>query len=77
VADRSRPSGALVGYYRVLEDIGNVADMLEVYRMVLETGQSRCHGTMDARCEIIGRVVIEGCRAGQRLAHRRPDRDLY
>ena len=33
--------------------------MLEVNRMVLETNQSRCHGTVDAGCEIIGRVTIE------------------
>jgi glucose-1-phosphate thymidylyltransferase len=44
------------GYWK---DTGNVADMLEVNRMVLETAQPRCSGTVDAGSEIIGRVVIE------------------
>ena len=49
-------SSVITGYWK---DTGNVADMLEVNRMVLETAESRCHGTVDAECEIIGRVVIE------------------
>ena len=49
-------SSVITGYWK---DTGNVADMLEVNRMVLETTESRCHGTVDAGCEIIGRVVIE------------------
>ena len=49
-------SSIITGYWK---DTGNVADMLEVNRMVLETVESRCHGTLDPGCEIIGRVVIE------------------
>ena len=49
-------SSVITGYWK---DTGNVADMLEVNRMVLETIPAQCHGTVDARCEIIGRVVIE------------------
>ena len=49
-------SSVISGYWK---DTGNVADMLEVNRMVLETTPSRCHGTVDPGCEIIGRVVIE------------------
>jgi len=53
---RTVRSSLISGYWK---DTGNVADMLEVNRMVLETTQSRCHGTADAGCEIIGRVAIE------------------
>ncbi len=49
-------SSVITGYWK---DTGNVADMLEVNRMVLETIEPRCHGTLDPGCEIIGRVVIE------------------
>ncbi len=49
-------SSVISGYWK---DTGNVADMLEVNRMVLETTQPRCDGTVDAECEIIGRVCIE------------------
>jgi glucose-1-phosphate thymidylyltransferase len=49
-------SSIISGYWK---DTGNVTDMLEVNRMVLETTQSRCDGTVDAGCEIIGRVCIE------------------
>jgi glucose-1-phosphate thymidylyltransferase len=48
-------SSVISGYWK---DTGNVADMLEVNRMVLETTQARCDGTVDADCEIIGRVCI-------------------
>ena len=50
-------SSVISGYWK---DTGNVADMLEVNRMVLETAEPRQHGTVDAGSEIIGRVVIEG-----------------
>ena len=49
-------SSIISGYWK---DTGNVADMLEVNRMVLETVEPQCHGTVDSACEIIGRVVIE------------------
>ena len=49
-------SSVISGYWK---DTGNVADMLEVNRMVLETTQSDCRGTVDTGCEIIGRVAIE------------------
>jgi glucose-1-phosphate thymidylyltransferase len=49
-------SSVISGYWK---DTGNVADMLEVNRMVLETTDSRCQGTVDAGCEIIGRVLID------------------
>ena len=50
-------SSVIAGYWK---DTGNVTDMLEVNRMVLETAEPRLHGTVDAGSEIIGRVVIEG-----------------
>ena len=44
------------GYWK---DTGNVSDMLEVNRMVLE-GLEACQlGTLDAETELIGRVAIE------------------
>ena len=49
-------SSVITGYWK---DTGNVADMLEVNRMVLETTESRCDGIVDGGCEIIGRVVID------------------
>jgi glucose-1-phosphate thymidylyltransferase len=49
-------SSVISGYWK---DTGNVTDMLEVNRMVLETTESQCQGTVDAGCEIIGRVAIE------------------
>lgn len=49
-------SSVITGYWK---DTGNVTDMLEVNRMVLEAAEPRCDGTADAGCEIIGRVVIE------------------
>jgi glucose-1-phosphate thymidylyltransferase len=48
-------SSVISGYWK---DTGNVTDMLEVNRMVLETTEARCHGTVDPECEIIGRVVV-------------------
>ena len=49
-------SSVISGYWK---DTGNVTDMLEVNRMVLETAEPRQRGTVDAGSEIIGRVVIE------------------
>jgi glucose-1-phosphate thymidylyltransferase len=55
--EHGRPvlSSTVSGYWK---DTGNVADMLEVNRMVLETVQPQCGGTVDVDSEIIGRVVI-------------------
>lgn len=44
------------GYWK---DTGNVADILEANRMVLEGIESRISGTVDPASELIGRVVIE------------------
>jgi glucose-1-phosphate thymidylyltransferase len=49
-------STTITGYWK---DTGNVADMLEVNRLVLETLEPRLDGTVDAGTEIIGRVVVE------------------
>ena len=49
-------SSLVTGYWK---DTGNVADMLEVNRMVLETAEPVCRGEVDAESELIGRVVIE------------------
>ncbi|KUN23365.1 glucose-1-phosphate thymidylyltransferase [Streptomyces antibioticus] len=44
------------GYWK---DTGNVTDMLEVNRTVLETLEPRIEGSVDAASEIIGRVRID------------------
>ncbi len=63
-------SSVISGYWK---DTGNVADMLEVNRLVLETIPSRCDGTLDAGCEIIGRVHIEAApRSAARASSGRP-----
>jgi glucose-1-phosphate thymidylyltransferase len=49
-------STVISGYWK---DTGNVADMLEVNRLVLESMETRSHGTVDAASELIGRVVVE------------------
>jgi glucose-1-phosphate thymidylyltransferase len=49
-------STMITGYWK---DTGNVADMLEVNRMVLESVTPVQHGAVDAGSELIGRVVIE------------------
>jgi glucose-1-phosphate thymidylyltransferase len=49
-------STVISGYWK---DTGNVADMLEVNRMVLESMPAAVRGTVDAASELIGRVVIE------------------
>ena len=48
-------STTITGYWK---DTGNVADMLEVNRMVLETVEPQVRGTVEAS-ELIGRVVVE------------------
>jgi glucose-1-phosphate thymidylyltransferase len=56
--DNGRPvnSTVIIGYWK---DTGNVADMLEVNRLVLETIEPCLDGIVDSDCEIIGRVVVE------------------
>ncbi|WP_031082810.1 glucose-1-phosphate thymidylyltransferase [Streptomyces sp. NRRL WC-3549] len=49
-------STIISGYWK---DTGNVTDMLEVNRSVLETLQPSTEGTVDDSSEIIGRVRIE------------------
>jgi glucose-1-phosphate thymidylyltransferase len=49
-------STVISGYWK---DTGNVADMLEVNRTILETLEPKVDGTVDDVSEIIGRVVIE------------------
>jgi glucose-1-phosphate thymidylyltransferase len=49
-------STTITGYWK---DTGNVTDMLEVNRLVLEGIEPRQDGTIGPGCEIIGRVVIE------------------
>jgi glucose-1-phosphate thymidylyltransferase len=49
-------STIITGYWK---DTGNVTDMLEVNRMVLEGLCARQQGTVDETSELLGRVVIE------------------
>ena len=49
-------STTIAGYWK---DTRNVADMLEVNRMVLEDLEPLCRGTADGATELIGRVVLE------------------
>jgi glucose-1-phosphate thymidylyltransferase len=49
-------STVISGYWK---DTGNVADMLEVNRTILETLEPETKGSVDDASEIIGRVVIE------------------
>ena len=49
-------STTITGYWK---DTGNVTDMLEVNRLVLEGLEARLDGHVEAGCEIIGRVVVE------------------
>ncbi len=53
---RTVNSTTITGYWK---DTGNVTDMLEVNRLVLEGMEPRIDGTVDEACEIIGRVVVE------------------
>jgi glucose-1-phosphate thymidylyltransferase len=56
--DNGRPvsSTTITGYWK---DTGNVTDMLEVNRLVLESLEPRLDGEVDDASEIIGRVVVE------------------
>ncbi|HEY6496630.1 MAG TPA: glucose-1-phosphate thymidylyltransferase [Trebonia sp.] len=58
---RTVNSTTITGYWK---DTGNVTDMLEVNRLVLEGLESRLDGDVDDASEIIGRVVVE---AGARV----------
>ena len=58
---RTVTSTVISGYWK---DTGNVADMLEVNRMVLESVEPAVAGEVDRASELIGRVVIE---AGARV----------
>ena len=49
-------SSLITGYWK---DTGNVADMLEVNRMVLETTVPAIRGIVDTSAELIGRVAVE------------------
>jgi len=53
---RTVRSTIITGYWK---DTGNVTDMLEVNRMVLEGIEPRVRGSVDDASEVIGRVVIE------------------
>ena len=53
---RKVASTVITGYWK---DTGNVADMLEVNRMVLESVEPGRLGTVDAASELIGRVLVE------------------
>jgi glucose-1-phosphate thymidylyltransferase len=53
---RKVTSTTIAGYWK---DTGNVTDMLEVNRLVLESIESQASGSVDDASELIGRVVIE------------------
>jgi len=53
---RTVNSTMITGYWK---DTGNVPDMLEVNRLVLESMEQRLDGTVSDDSEIIGRVVVE------------------
>ncbi|MFJ8794395.1 glucose-1-phosphate thymidylyltransferase [Streptomyces sp. NPDC102462] len=55
-ADADVRSTLVEGYWK---DTGNVGDMLEVNRTVLESVQRRIDGEVDERSETVGRVVVE------------------
>jgi glucose-1-phosphate thymidylyltransferase len=55
-SDRTVNSSTITGYWK---DTGNVADMLEVNRLVLEGQEPRLDGAVSDDCEIIGRVIVE------------------
>ncbi|QNP63275.1 glucose-1-phosphate thymidylyltransferase [Streptomyces genisteinicus] len=58
-------STTIAGYWK---DTGNVTDMLEVNRSVLETVDCRIDGSVDESSEIIGRVCVE---TGARIVNSR------
>ncbi len=62
VHGRKVNSTIISGYWK---DTGNVADMLEVNRVVLESAEPAVAGTVDAASELIGRVVVG---AGARIS---------
>ncbi|GIH91014.1 glucose-1-phosphate thymidylyltransferase [Planobispora siamensis] len=49
-------SSVISGYWK---DTGDVTDMLEVNRLVLESVEPRLDGRVDGASELIGRVVVE------------------
>ncbi|MGP3917562.1 glucose-1-phosphate thymidylyltransferase [Nonomuraea sp. NBC_00507] len=49
-------SSVISGYWK---DTGNVTDMLEVNRLVLESVEPRVRGRVDEVSELVGRVVVE------------------
>jgi glucose-1-phosphate thymidylyltransferase len=53
---RTVNSTTITGYWK---DTGNVTDMLEVNRLVLEGLEPRLDGTVSDDSEVIGRVVVE------------------
>ena len=53
---RTVASTTISGYWK---DTGNVTDLLEVNRLVLETAEPVQRGVVHPGCELIGRVVIE------------------
>ena len=55
-AGRTVNSTTITGYWK---DTGNVTDMLEVNRLVLESLEPRLAGDVDDASEVIGRVVVE------------------
>jgi glucose-1-phosphate thymidylyltransferase len=55
-AGRTVNSTTITGYWK---DTGNVTDMLEVNRLVLESLEPRLAGDVDEASEVIGRVVVE------------------
>jgi glucose-1-phosphate thymidylyltransferase len=56
IASGKRVTSTIIsGYWK---DTGNVADMLEVNRAVLETMVPEIHGSVDASSELIGRVSV-------------------
>ena len=59
---RKVTSTIISGYWK---DTGNVADMLEVNRTVLESVEPAVDGVVDAASELIGRVVVD---AGARVS---------
>ncbi|GAA0442883.1 glucose-1-phosphate thymidylyltransferase [Acrocarpospora corrugata] len=56
-------SSVISGYWK---DTGNVEDMLEVNRLVLESVEPRTDGTVDGASELIGRVVVDAGAVVQR-----------
>jgi glucose-1-phosphate thymidylyltransferase len=62
---RTVHSTVITGYWK---DTGNVADMLEVNRLVLESVEPRIDGVVEPDCEIIGRVAVD---AGAHVASSR------